>query len=81
MAPNPTRSLGKLQTDAGVYCMRLPDDDKHAQKLSRAVSERIASDFFASNGPWNEFPNDASRRFDIPRYVVEITWRGTGRAY
>ena len=61
--------------------MRIPDDDKHALKVSRAESERIESDFFASNGPWNEIPNDASRRFDIPRYVVDITWRGTGRVY
>ena len=59
--------------------MRLPDDDKHAQKLSKAESEWIAGDFFASNGPWNEIPDDASRRFDIPGYVVDIIWRGTGK--
>ena len=63
----------KHKLKRGYYCVRLPDDDERARKVGRAESQRIASDFFASNAPWNEMPDDASRRFGIPGFVADIS--------
>jgi len=59
------------RTKHGYYCVRLPDDDERARKVSRMKSQRIADDFFTSTPPWSEMSD--RRCFGIPNFVHDIS--------
>lgn len=55
----------------GYYCVRLPDDEERSREVTRATSQRLASEFFASNAPWNEVAD--RHRLGIPGFVSNIS--------
>lgn len=55
----------------GYYCVRLPDDAQRAQRLSRSVLQRIATDYFDTTSPWSEVTDRG--RFGIPAFVSDIS--------
>ena len=52
-------------------CVRLPDDDERARKISRAESSRIATEFFDGTPPWK----DVAKRncFGVHNLVSELS--------
>ncbi|KIM37374.1 hypothetical protein M413DRAFT_448441 [Hebeloma cylindrosporum] len=59
------------RTKHGYYCVRLPDDEERARKVSRLESQRIADTFFTSTPPWSEMSE--RRCFGIPNFVHDIS--------
>ncbi|KAG2365973.1 P-loop containing nucleoside triphosphate hydrolase protein [Suillus spraguei] len=55
----------------GFYCVRLPDDAERAQHLSRAESQRRATEYFDTTSPWNDVTD--RRRFGIPGFVSDVS--------
>ncbi|KAG2365972.1 P-loop containing nucleoside triphosphate hydrolase protein [Suillus spraguei] len=55
----------------GFYCVRLPDDAERAQHLSRAESQRRATEYFDTTSPWNGVAD--RRRFGIPDFVSDVS--------
>lgn len=55
----------------GYYCVRLPDDDERARKISRAESQKLAAEFFDTTLPWSSIPE--RNRFGIPNFVSDIS--------
>ena len=58
-------------TKRGYYCVRLPDDEARARKVSRLESQQIADDFFNSTPPWSQMSDRG--RFGIPNFIHDIS--------
>jgi vacuolar protein sorting-associated protein 1 len=55
----------------GYYCVRLPDDDERSRNITRAASQRLASEFFENTSPWNEIVD--RNRLGISGFVSDIS--------
>jgi hypothetical protein len=55
----------------GYYCVRLPDDDERARKISRTESQKFSADFFDNTSPWSSISE--RNRFGIPNFVFDIS--------
>jgi hypothetical protein len=55
----------------GYYCVRLPDDDERARKITQEQALQVAADFFDNTSPWNGFADRS--RFGIPNLVSDIS--------
>jgi len=58
------------QLKHGYYCVRLPDDEERARKISRLDSQLLAAEFFDTTEPWNSVTD--RRRFGIPNFVADV---------
>ncbi|KAG1834900.1 P-loop containing nucleoside triphosphate hydrolase protein [Suillus variegatus] len=55
----------------GFYCVRLPDDAERAQRLSRAESQRRATEYFDTTSPWKDVSD--RHRLGIPGFVSDVS--------
>lgn len=54
----------------GYYCVRLPDDDERARRISRTESTKIAMEFFKSTPPWNKI---SRHRFGVHNLISDLS--------
>ncbi|KAH7908747.1 P-loop containing nucleoside triphosphate hydrolase protein [Hygrophoropsis aurantiaca] len=55
----------------GYYCVRLPDDEDRARRLSRIQCQQREEQFFDETPPWCEVQDRG--RFGIPAFVADIS--------